>query len=342
VTRSGTRMRARLIHRRDVIALLGTIASGPPGALRAQQPDARRRVGVLMNLAADDSEGQRRVTAFREALQNLGWIVGRNILIDYRWGAADAERYRKSSAELAALNPDVLLAGGGQVIEPLQAAAPATPIVFTNTNDPITLGFVASLSRPGGNITGFINIEYSISGKWLELLKAIAPSVMRAIIIWDSGFAAGKAQLAELLRVAPKVGLHVTQIDLRGPTNLEDAIGGLGAETTCGLVVTASTFATVRRQQIISLAARYRLPAVYSNRLYVDDGGLISYGPDFLDQYRRAADYVNRILNGARPAELPVEAPRTYETVLNVTTAEELGLQVPRVLLLQSTDVVGR
>jgi len=330
------------MRRRDVIALLGAIASATPVAVPAQQSDVRRRIGVLMNLVAEDREGQARDAAFREALRKLGWIEDRNIQIDHRWGAADPERYRKYAVELVALRPDVLLAGGGQVVEPLRQAAPATPIVFTNTNDPIALGFVASLSRPGGNITGFINIEYGISGKWLELLKEVAPNVTRAAIIWDSGFPGGKAQLAELLRVAPVLGLQVNPIDLRGPDNLEDAIGGFGPAKDVGLVATASTLATLRRKQIISLAARYKLPAVYSNRLYVDDGGLISYGPDFLDQYRRAADYVDRILKGAKPADLPVEAPRTYQTVLNMTTARELALQVPRILLLQATDLVGQ
>jgi putative ABC transport system substrate-binding protein len=330
------------MRRRDVVALLGAVASVTPFAVCAQQTDRRRRVGVLMNLVAEDREGQARDAAFREALGTLGWIEGRNIEIDHRWGAADPERYRKYASELVALRPDVLLAGGGQVVEPLRQAAPATPIVFTNTNDPIALGFVASLSRPGGNITGFINIEYGIGGKWLELLKEVKPTVTSAAIIWDSGFPGGKAQLAELLRVAPILGLQVNPIDLRGTANLEDAIGGFGPAKDAGLVVTASTLATLRRKQIISLAARHNLPAVYSNRLYVDDGGLISYGPDFLDQYRRAADYVDRILKGAKVADLPVEAPRTYQTVLNMTTAKELDLQVPRILLLQTTDVVGQ
>jgi putative ABC transport system substrate-binding protein len=295
-----------------------------------------------MNLAEEDPEGQARIGAFRQALEKLGWIENRNLLADYRWGAADAERHRRYAAELVALAPDVLLAGGGQVIGPLRDATRTVPIVFTNTNDPVTLGYVASLARPGGNITGFINIDYGFSVKWLELLKRIDPGVTRAAILWDSSFASGKTQLEEIATAAPKLQMQLSAVDLRDSDNMESAIAAFSREANGGLVVTASTLATLHRKLIISMAARYRLPAVYSNRLYVDSGGLISYGPDFIDQYRRAADHVDRILRGANPADLPVEAPRRYETVLNIRTANDLGLKVPRVVMVQADEVIDR
>jgi putative tryptophan/tyrosine transport system substrate-binding protein len=295
-----------------------------------------------MNLAEEDTEGQARVGAFRQALEKLGWIENRNLLMDYRWGAANAERHRRYATELVALAPDVLLAGGGQVIGPLRDATRTVPIVFTNTNDPVTLGYVASLARPGGNITGFINIDYGFSVKWLELLKRINPGVTRVAILWDSSFSSGKTQLEEIVAAAPKLQVQLRALDLRDSDNLESAIGAFSQEANCGLVVTASTLATLNRKQIISLAARYRLPAVYSNRLYVDSGGLISYGPDFLDQYRRAADHVDRILKGANPADLAVEAPRKYETVLNMKTANHIGLKVPPIVIAQADDVIDQ
>jgi len=329
----------RALSRRDMVAILGAGALCGPVATHAQQSAAKRRVGVLMNLAVGDQEGEARYTAFREALQKLGWTEGRNLLIDHRWGAGDLESLRRYAAELVALSPDVLLAGGGPTVEPLRQAARAVPIVFTNTNDPVALGYVASLPRPGGTITGFINIEYGVSGKWLELLKQMTPNLTHAAVIWDSSFSGGKTQLGEIERVASVLHLRLSPIDLRDP-NLESAIAAFSREADGGLVVTASTSATLHRKEIISLAARHRIPAVYSNRLYVFDGGLLSYGPDFLDQYRRAADYVARILKGAKPADLPVQAPVVYEVVLNNRTANDLGLKVPRIVLLQAKEVL--
>jgi putative ABC transport system substrate-binding protein len=335
-------MTAGFLHRRDIFALLGVIVSNWSIATRAQQTGEKRRVGVLMNLAADDPEGQARDAAFRQALQKLGWTEGRNLLVDCRWGAGDAGRYRKYAAELVALTPDVLLAGGGQVVEPLRQVARTVPIVFTNTNDPITLGYVASLARPGGNITGFSNIDYGFSGKWLELLKQISPGVTRAAILWDSSVASGKAQFGEIATVAPKFQVQLTPVDIRDSDNLDSAITAFSRGANGGLIVTASTLATLHRKLILDLASRYRLPAVYSNRLYVHGGGLISYGPDFLDQYRRAADYVDRILRGAKPADLPVESPRKFETVLNIKTANDLNLKVPRIVLEQANEVIEK
>jgi putative tryptophan/tyrosine transport system substrate-binding protein len=333
-------MSTRVLSRRDIVAILGAGALCGPVATHAQQLGAKRRIGVLMNLAVGDQEGQARYAAFREALQKFGWTEGRNVLIDSRWGGGDVQSLRRYAAELVALSPDVLLAGGGATVEPLRQHARTTPIVFTNTNDPIALGYVASLPRPGGNITGFINIEYGISGKWLELLKQIAPSLTHAAIIWDSSFSGGKTQLGEIERVASVLQLRLSPIDLRDPRHLESDIAAFSREPNGGLVVTASTSATLHRKEVISLAARYRIPAVYSNRLYVFDGGLLSYGPDFLDQYRRAADYVDRILKGVKPADLPVQAPVIYEVVLNNKTANDLDLKVPSIILLQAKEVL--
>jgi putative ABC transport system substrate-binding protein len=335
-------MAARALPRREFVALLAATMSAWTGVARAQQGGPRRRIGVLMNLAEEDPEGQARIGAFRRALEKLGWVENRNLLMDYRWGAANAERHRRYAVELVALAPDVLLAGGGQVVGPLRDATSTVPIVFTNTNDPVTLGYVASLARPGGNITGFINIDYGFSVKWLELLKRIKPSVTRAAILWDSSFSSGKTQLEEIVAASPKLQMQLKALDLRDSENLESAVAAFSQEANGGLVVTASTLATLNRKQIISLAARHRLPAVYSNRLYVDSGGLVSYGPDFIDQYRRAADHVDRILKGANPADLPVEAPRKYEMVLNIRTANNLGLNVPRIVRVQVDEVIDR
>jgi putative tryptophan/tyrosine transport system substrate-binding protein len=333
-------MNARALSRRNIVTVLSAGALCGPVATHAQQSGTKRRIGVLMNLAVDDQEGQARYAAFRDTLRKLGWTEGRNVLIDHRWDAGDVKSLRRYAAELVALSPDVLLAGGGATVEPLRQASHTMPIVFANTNDPVALGYVASLPRPGGNITGFINIEYGIGGKWLELLKQMAPSLTHAAIIWDSSFSGGKTQLDEIERVASILRLRLSPIDLRDPYSLGSAIAAFSREGDGGLVVTASTSATLHRKEIISLAARHRIPAVYSNRLYVFDGGLLSYGPDFLDQYRRAADYVDRILKGVKPADLPVQAPAVYEVILNNKTANDLGLKVPPIILLQAKEVL--
>jgi putative tryptophan/tyrosine transport system substrate-binding protein len=328
------------VRRRDLIALLAAAAIVRPLATRAQISVGMRRVGVFMNLAAGDSEGVARLSAFRQALQELGWTEGRNIQIDDRWGAGDAERYRRFAAELVALAPDVILAGGGQVVRPLQQATRTIPIVFTNTNDPLALGFVTSLAHPGGNITGFINIEDTFSGKWLELLKQVAPRTMRAAVLWDSVVTSGKAQLAAIRAVASPRQIEVSPVDVRKPGQIEPSIAAFAQQENGGLVVTASTLATLHRDLIVNLANQYKLPSVYPNRLYVAAGGLISYGPHFLDQYRRAAGYVDRILRGSKPADLPVQAPVRFEMMLNLRTAKAIGLDVSRIVLAGANEVI--
>jgi putative tryptophan/tyrosine transport system substrate-binding protein len=333
-------MSSRTIYRRDFIALLGSAVSGWPFAARAQQSNGMRRIGVLMNLAADDPEGQDRTAAFQGRLQELGWTVGRNLQIDYRWAAADLELFRKFGAELVALAPDVLLACTGLAVRPLQQATLTIPIVFTNTNDPISFGFVRSLARPGSNITGFINIEYTFSTKWLEMLKQIAPRVMRAAVLWDSTVASGKAQFSALRAAASSLKVELIPIDLHDAREIEHDIAAFAQEANGGLIVTASTLASRHRILIITLASRHRLPAVYPNRLYVSRGGLISYGPSLLDQYRLAAGYVDRILKGTKPADLPVQAPTAYDMALNLKTAKALGLTIPETLLAIANEVI--
>jgi putative ABC transport system substrate-binding protein len=333
-------MSSRTIYWRDFIALLGSAVSGWPFAARAQQSNGMRRIGVLMNLAADDPEGQDRTAAFQGRLQELGWTVGRNLQIDYRWAAADLELFRKFGAELVALAPDVLLACTGLAVRPLQQATLTIPIVFTNTNDPISFGFVRSLARPGSNITGFINIEYTFSTKWLEMLKQIAPRVMRAAVLWDSTVASGKAQFSALRAAASSLKVELIPIDLHDAREIEHDIAAFAQEANGGLIVTASTLASRHRILIITLASRHRLPAVYPNRLYVSRGGLISYGPSLLDQYRLAAGYVDRILKGTKPADLPVQAPTAYDMALNLKTAKALGLTIPETLLAIANEVI--
>src|SRR5262249_29924830 len=294
----------------------------------------------LMNLAADDPEGGARVFAFRQALQDLGWTESRNVRIDYRWGAGDSALYRRHAAELVALSPDVILAGGGQAVNPLREASRTVPIVFTNTNDPISLRFVESLARPGGNATGFINVEPSFSVKWLELLKEVAPNVTRAAVLHDSSVVSGVRQFEAIESAASSRNVKVSPVDLHDIEGLAHGIAAFAREANGGLVVTSSTQATIRRDLIIALAARHRLPAVYPTTLFVSAGGLTSYGPLFLDQYRRAADYVDRILKGANPANLPVQAPSKYEMALNLKTAKVLGLRVPRIVLARTDQVI--
>jgi putative ABC transport system substrate-binding protein len=328
------------IRRRSFITLLGGAAAAWPLAAGAQQADKIRRIGVLMNLAANDPDGAARISAFRQALQGLGWAENRNVRFDYRWGAGDADLYRRYAAELVALAPDVILAGGGQAVSPLREASRTVPIVFTNTNDPIALRYVESLARPGGNATGFINVEPSFSVKWLELLKEIAPKIRRVAVLRDSSFVSGLRQFEAIQAAALLLEVNVAPIDVQNVEALEQTITAFARQADGGLVVTSSTQATIHRDLIIALADRHRLPAVYPQRLYVSTGGLVSYGPLFLDQYRRAADYVDRILRGARPADLPVQLPVRYETVLNLKTAKALGLDVPATVLVRADEVI--
>jgi putative tryptophan/tyrosine transport system substrate-binding protein len=327
------------VKRREFITLLCGAAAWPLAA-RAQQRERMRRIGVLMALAADDPEGQARLTAFVQGLQELGWTDGRNVQIDYRWPAGDAERIRRYAAELAALAPDIILAGGGAVVPSLLQATRTIPIVFTQTPDPVGAGFVESLARPGGNVTGFMLYEYGIGAKWLELLKEIAPHVTRAAVIRDPTIASGIGQWGAIQTAAPSFGVELRPVDVRDASEIERAVAAFARSANGGLIVAASTLAIVHREPIITLAARHKLPAVYANRFFVTGGGLISYGPDSVDPHRRAAGYVDRILKGEKAADLPVQAPTKYELVINLKTARALGLEVPSSLLARADEVI--
>jgi putative ABC transport system substrate-binding protein len=299
-----------------------------------------RRIGVLMNFAADDPEAPARITALAQGLQQLGWTDGRNMRIDYRWDAADAERARKSAAELIALAPDVILASAFPAIAAVQQATQTVPIVCVNVVDPVGAGFVDSLAQPGGNITGFTLYEYGTSAKWLELLKEIAPGVKRAAVIRNPAEASGIGQFAVILAAAPSVEVEVRPVGVKEPGEIERGVTAFARAANSGLIVTASTLAALHRKLIIALAARHRLPAVYPFRYYSTSGGLISYGPDTVDPYRRAAAYLDRILKGERPADLPVQAPTKYELVINLKTAKALGLDMPATLLARADEVI--
>jgi putative tryptophan/tyrosine transport system substrate-binding protein len=328
------------MKRRAFITLIGGAAAWPL-ALRAQQPERMRRIGVLTSGAtADDLDGQLRTAAFLQGLQQLGWTDGRNIRIDYRWGAGDADSMRKYAAELVGLAPDVVLASGTATVAPLLQATRTVPIVFVQVADPVGAGFVDSLARPGGNATGFTLFEYGISGKWLELLKEIAPAVTRAAVVRDPAQTAGTGQFGAIQSVAPSLGVEVSPINMSSAGEIERAMVTFTRSSNGGLIVTASALSVVHRDLIITVAARHKLPAVYYRRLFVTSGGLISYGPDLVDQQRRAAGYVNRILKGEKPADLPVQAPTKYELVINLKTAKALGLTVPPTLLARADEVI--
>ncbi len=326
------------VRRREFITLIGGTAAWPL-AVSAQQPDRMRRIGVLMYLAADDAEGQARLAAFAQALKQLGWSDGRNLRIDTRWATADD--IRRHAAELAALAPDVLVAGTGTAaVAPLLQATRTVPIVFVSVIDPVGAGFVASLAQPGGNATGFTIFEYSMSGKWLEVLKEIAPQVTRAAVLRDPAVASGIGQFGAVQIVAPSLGVQVTPVDVRDAGEIERALTAFAHGLNGGLIVTGTALAFVHRDLIISLANRHRLPAVYWHRRFVASGGLISYGPDTIDQFRRAAGYVDRILKGEKPADLPVQAPTKYELVINLKTAKALGLEMPASVLARADEVI--
>ena len=328
------------MRRREFITLLGGAAAAWPLAARAQQAERMRRIGVLMAVAADDPESQRRMTAFVQGLQELGWTDGRNVRIDTRWSAADADLGRRYAAELVALAPDVILASGGTGVGTLLQASRTVPIVFTLTVDPVGAGFVASLARPGGNATGFTGYEYGLSGKWLELLKEIAPRVTRAAVLRDATIPQGVGQFAIIQAVAAGVGVEVSPIEVRDAGEIERAVAAFARSANGGLIVTASGLAIVHRELIIALAVRHKLPAVYFQRFFVNAGGLVSYGFDPIDPHRRAAGYVDRILKGEKPADLPVQAPTKYELVINLKTAKTLGLDVPPTLLARADEVI--
>jgi putative tryptophan/tyrosine transport system substrate-binding protein len=327
------------LKRREFITLLGGAAAAWPLVARAQQGERTRRIGVLMSLAADDPEGQIRLAAFREAMKQLGWNDGDNLRIDTRW--ATAGDIRRHATELAALAPDVLLAANGTpTLAPLLQATRTVPIVFVNVIDPVGAGFVASLAQPGGNATGFTIFEYSMSGKWLELLKEIGPRVTRAAVVRDASVASGIGQFGAIQAVAPSLGVELHPIDPRDAGEIERAITAFASRPNGGLVVTATNLAAIHRSEIIALATRHRLLAVYPYRFFVDAGGLISYGPHTVDQYRRAAGYVDRILKGEKAADLPIQAPTQYELTINLKAANAIGLDVPPTLLARADEVI--
>jgi putative tryptophan/tyrosine transport system substrate-binding protein len=327
------------MRRREFITLLGGAAVALPLAARAQQPDRMRRIGVLMPQTAGDAAGQARLTAFLQRAQQLGWTDGRNVQIDTRWGA-DADVIRKHAMELAALAPDVILASGSATLGPLLQVTRAVPVVFTIIVDPVGAGFVANLARPGGNATGFTTFEYGIGAKWLELLQQLAPAVTRAAVVRDPSITSGIGQWGAIQAVAPSVGMVVSPVNVHDAAEIERSIASFARAANGGLIVTGSGFAVVHRDLIVALAARHKLPAVYYERLFVTAGGLISYGPDYLDQHRRAAGYVDRILKGEKPADLPVQAPTKYELVINLKTAKALNLEVPPSLLARADEVI--
>ena len=328
------------MRRREFIRALGGAASWPLAAL-AQQSEQRKRIGVLMDFEASEPEGQARKAAFSEHLQHLGWIEGKNVQIDTRWTGDDADRERRYSADLVALTPDVILASASPSIAALQRVTRTVPIVFAVVIDPVGAGFVASLARPGGNTTGFSAFEYSLSGKWLELLKELAPNVARIAVLRDPTQAAGIGQFAAIQAMAPpSFGMELRPIDVRDLAEIERVVAALASEPNGGLIVTASTYAVKHRDLIISLATRFRLPNVYPFRYWPADGGLASYGPNPTDNYARAADYVDRILKGAKPADLPVQAPTKYELVVNLKTAKGLGLTITPSLLATADKLI--
>ena len=323
------------MKRRDFITLLGGAAMAWPRTTRAQQ-DATKRIGVLMT----GPEAQARLTAFVQGLQQLGWTVGQNIQVDYRWGSGNADAMRKYAAELISLAPHVMMVDGSPAVVAVQAAGSKVPIVFGAVIDPVGGGFVESLARPGGDVTGFLMYEYGISGKWLELLKEIAPRVTRVAVLRDVAIAAGSGQLGAIQSVAPQLGVELHPVGVRDANEIERGIAAFARGSNGGLIVTGSGLAVIHRDLIVTLAARHKLPAVYYRRLYVTDGGLISYGPDFSDQFWRAASYVDRILKGEKPADLPVQAPTKYELVINLKTARALGIDVPPTLLARADEVI--
>ena len=329
-----------MMKRREFITLLGGAAAAWPLGARAQQVERMRRIGVLMAQGVDKSAQLARVAAFRQGLQQFGWTAGRNLHVDTRWSGGQPDEIRKHAAELVALAPEVIMAGGGTVVAPLLQVSRSVPIVFVQVVDTVAAGFVDSLARPGGNVTGFTSFEYGLSGKWLELLKQIAPGVARVGVIRDPAIAAGTGLFGAIQGMAPSLGVEVSPINVRDAAEIERAVMAFGSSANGGIIVTASALVRVHRDLIVALAARFKLPAVYWDGSLVADGGLISYGPDFMDMYERAASYVDRILKGEKPADLPVQAPTKYELVINLRTAKALGLTVPDKLLVAADEVI--
>ena len=328
------------MRRRDFITIVGGAATGWPLVVGAQPVERVRLVCILEGISADTPNAKERHPALLEGLRQLGWTPGRNLKIEERWGGGDEAATQKYAAELIALAPDVLVAGGSYAAEVMLKLTDTIPIVFVIAPDPLGAGFVESLPKPGANATGLMMFEYTLCGKWLELLKEIAPSVTHALIIRDAGTAAGVGQFAVIQSVAPSVGIEISPIDLRGPAQIERAIAAVAQRPNGGIILTAGVTGASHFNLIIAAAARYKLPTVFIQRPFVVAGGLISYGPNFVDQYRRAADYVNRILKGEKPADLPVQAPNKYELAINLKTAKALGLNVPQSLIARADEVI--
>ena len=328
------------MRRREVIRLLSGAAVAWPLAARAQQSERMRRIGVLIPAATDDRVFRARLAAFLQELQQLGWADGRNIRIDIRWGAGDADLIRKHAVELVALAPDVVMAFTSIAVASLRQVTRAVPVVFAVVADAVGGGYVESLARPGGNVTGFTAFEYALGGKWLELLKEIAPRVTRVAVLRDLAIAGGPGQFGAIQTMAPSLGMELRPVDVADPGDIERAVTAFAQRSNGGLIVTGSSGATIHRALIITLAARHRLPAIYFSKYFIADSGLISYGPDLLDQCRRAAGYVDRILKGEKPADLPVQEPTKYELVINLKTAKTLGLEVPPTLLARADEVI--
>jgi putative tryptophan/tyrosine transport system substrate-binding protein len=328
----------KTMRRRHFIkAIAGAATAWPLAALARQSP--MRRVGVLMNIADNDSEAPGRIAALQSGLRDLGWIEGQNLQIDYRWAAGDVGRFQRYAVELVALGPDVILASASPAVSAIQQTSHTVPIVFVNVIDPVGAGFVASLAKPGGNTTGFTLFEYSISGKWLEMLKQIAPRTKRVGVIRDR-YATGIGQYAVLQAMAPTFGVELRPIDSEAADEIEGAIAAVAAVPDSALIVTLSTYTAIHRDVIVAAATRHRLAATYGAKYFVDAGGLLSYGPDTEDGYRRAASYIDRILHGEKPADLPVQAPTKYELAINLKTAKSLGVNIPPTLLATANEVI--
>jgi ABC-type uncharacterized transport system substrate-binding protein len=327
------------MQRREFIGLIGSAAAWPHLA-RAQQPDRMRRIGVLVGSAASDEQGQARNAAFVQSMQQLGWTVGRNMQVEYRWGAGSSSDLHKNATELVAMEPEVIFAGGAASLASLLQVTRTVPIVFAVVPDPVGSGFVSSLARPGGNATGFMQFEYNLSAKWPELLREVAPGVTRAAVLWDPALPPGIGQFAIIQSVAPSLGLELTPVNARNATEIQRSLAEFARLPHGGLIATGSALTVVHRDLIVTLAAKHKLPAVYFHRQFVDGGGLISYGSDWVDQFRRAATYVDRILRGQKPADLPVQAPTKYELIVNLRTAKELGLALPKLLIARADEVI--
>jgi putative ABC transport system substrate-binding protein len=329
------------MHRREFVLLLGSAATTWPLTIRAQPRERMRRIGVLSSVASDDPEVQARMAAFHQGLQENGWVIGRNLRIEYRWSrAGDPEQLRTHASELIALTPEVILAVATSAVAALQPATRTIPIVFVQVSDPVGTGFVESMARPGGNVTGFALFELGLSAKWVELLKEIAPRVTRAVVLRDQSLASGIGQFAVMQSAGPSLGLELTPFGVSGAGDIERAVAAARQRPNSGLIVLPGSLTLVHRKWIIALAAQHRLPAVYPFRYHVADGGLVCYGPDAIEQYRRAGGYVDRILKGEKPADLPVQAPTKYELVINLKTAKALDLEVPPTLLARADEVI--